>query len=243
MGLFDKKECDICGGKIGMLGNRKLEDGNCCKDCAKKLSPWFSDRRKSTVADINEQLAYREANKAEVSAFNTTRTLGKGTKVLLDEDAGKFMVTAARRLEDENPDVLDFSQVTGCIIDIQERRNELKRKDHEGKDVSYNPPRYTYSFDFYVTINVNSQWFDEIKFKLNSSTITEENGRQSVSFREHEALGAEVKEALTKLRQDVRDGVVSAKAPKVAQTCPQCGATTMPDANGRCEFCGGAVAG
>ena len=35
MGLFDKKYCDICGEKIGLLGNRKLEDGNLCKDCAK----------------------------------------------------------------------------------------------------------------------------------------------------------------------------------------------------------------
>ena len=39
MGLFDKKYCDICGEKIGLLGNRKLEDGNLCKDCARKLSP------------------------------------------------------------------------------------------------------------------------------------------------------------------------------------------------------------
>ena len=36
MGLFDKKICDICGEKIGLLGNRKLDDGNLCKDCAKK---------------------------------------------------------------------------------------------------------------------------------------------------------------------------------------------------------------
>ena len=34
MGLFDKKVCDICGEKIGLLGNRKLDDGNLCKDCA-----------------------------------------------------------------------------------------------------------------------------------------------------------------------------------------------------------------
>ncbi len=27
MGLFDKKFCDICGDKIGLLGNRKLEGG------------------------------------------------------------------------------------------------------------------------------------------------------------------------------------------------------------------------
>ena len=37
--LFEKKTCDICGGEIGLLGNRKLADGNMCKDCAKKLSP------------------------------------------------------------------------------------------------------------------------------------------------------------------------------------------------------------
>ena len=41
MGLFEKKYCDVCGEKIGLLGNRKLEDGNLCKDCAKKLSPFF----------------------------------------------------------------------------------------------------------------------------------------------------------------------------------------------------------
>ena len=74
--LFEKKECDICGGEIGLLGNRKLEDGNICKACAAQLSPWFSDRKSSTIAEIKEQLAYREANKEKVAAFRTTRTLG-----------------------------------------------------------------------------------------------------------------------------------------------------------------------
>ena len=62
MGLFDafkKKECSICGGEIGLLGNRKLEDGNMCKNCAAKLSPWFSERRSSTVEEIKAQLDYR----------------------------------------------------------------------------------------------------------------------------------------------------------------------------------------
>ena len=63
MGLFDKKYCSICDAKIGLLGNRKLDDGNLCKDCASKLSPWFSDRRHSTVEQVREQLDYREANK------------------------------------------------------------------------------------------------------------------------------------------------------------------------------------
>ena len=68
MGLFDKKYCDICKNKIGLLGNRKLENGNLCKDCAAKLSPWFSDRRNSTVEEIRQQLDYREENKAAVEA-------------------------------------------------------------------------------------------------------------------------------------------------------------------------------
>ena len=91
MGLFDKKFCDICGNKIGLLGNRKLDDGNLCKDCAAKLSPWFSERRHSTVAQISEQLAYREANKAKVSAFNATRTIGRNHKLLIDDNKKQFL--------------------------------------------------------------------------------------------------------------------------------------------------------
>lgn len=89
--MFEKKTCSICGGEIGLLGNRKLEDGNLCKECARKLSPFFSDRRRSTVEQIREQLDWREANRERVSAFNVTRTLGCDTKVLLDEDASRFL--------------------------------------------------------------------------------------------------------------------------------------------------------
>ena len=169
--LFDKKECSICGGEIGLLGNRKLEDGNMCKSCAAKLSPWFSDRRQSTVAEINDQLAYRENNQGKVAAFRITRTLGENMKVLLDEDAGLFMVTAARNLADANPDVLAFSDVTGCKLDIYEHKTEIEYKDAEGKRQSFNPKRYAYSYDFYIVINVNNPYFNEIRFKLNSSSV------------------------------------------------------------------------
>ena len=107
MGLFGKlfdKQCSICGNEIGLLGNRKLEDGNMCKECAAKLSPWFSDRRNSTVAEIEEQLAYREENKKAVEKFNVTLSLGTDMKVLIDEDAEKFMVTRARNIKNERGD-------------------------------------------------------------------------------------------------------------------------------------------
>lgn len=71
--MFEKKTCSICGGEIGLLGNRKLEDGNLCKECAGKLSPFFSDRRASTVEQIAEQLEYREANRQKVAELNVTR--------------------------------------------------------------------------------------------------------------------------------------------------------------------------
>ena len=174
MGLFDafkKKECSICGGEIGLLGNRKLEDGNMCKTCAAQLSPWFSDRRNSTVAEINEQLAYREENRSRVAAFHTTRTLGENPKVLLDEDAGKFMVTSARNLAEANPDVLDFADVTGCDLDIDEDRTEIEYKDKDGNRQSFNPKRYAYSYDFYIVIHVNNPYFNEIRFRLNHSRV------------------------------------------------------------------------
>lgn len=173
--LFEKKECAICGGEIGLLGNRKLEDGNCCKNCASKLSPWFSDRRKSTVEDIKAQLVYREENQQKVASFHTTRTIGRNTKVLLDEDARRFMVTAARNLAEANPDVLDFSQVTGCDLDVQEQeieeKREVKDKDGHTQRVSYNPPRYRYSYDFQMNIRVNHPYFNDMSFKLNNMSV------------------------------------------------------------------------
>ncbi len=252
--LFEKKQCSICGGEIGLLGNRKLEDGNMCKDCSAKLSPWFSDRRSSTIAQIQEQLAYREANKEKVASFNTTRTLGRNTKVLLDEDAQKFMVTSASNLASANPDVLDFSQVTGVDIDINESRSEDKKKDAEGKLVSYVPPRYFYSYNFRLIIHVNHPYFDEMSFQLNPSAI-KVNPEQALpltrkpnqlinnDYIEYDELAKEIKTTLTTARQRIRDEVAAAAAPKIAVTCPWCGATTMETANGTCEYCGGSLKG
>ena len=249
MGLFDKKYCSVCGEKIGMLGNRKLEDGNLCKTCARKLSPWFSDRRNSTVEESKNQRSYREENREKGAA------LGTGTKVLLDEDAGLFMVTSARDLAEANPDVLAFSDVTGCNLDIDESRTELKREDKDGKEVSYIPPRYEYSYDFYITIFVNNPYFDEIRFRVNASSVEITppaarpgapagcNPETNVEYRNFKKLGEEIRQALTQVRRDVRKKIQQEAAPKAAVTCPYCGATTTPDASGCCEYCGGAVNG
>jgi len=251
MGLFDKKYCDVCGEKIGLLGNRKLEDGNLCKNCAKKLSPWFSDRRSSTVDEIKEQLAYREENKKAVAAFNATRVLGTDAMVILDEDAKKFLVARSRKWQDENPDVLDFSMVTGCDMKVSENRSEQTRQTPDGKTVSYNPPRYVYYFNFHMIIHVKHPYFDEIAFDLNNSSISCEmsggfmsrSPHETPEYRQYEELGNEIKKVLTQVRSDVRASAEAAAAPKTAVTCPWCGATTMPNASGCCEYCGGALGG
>ena len=223
MGLFDKKYCSICGEKIGFLGNRKLEDGNLCKNCSAKLSPWFSDRRSSTVEEIREQLAYREENRNAVAALHVTRSYGEDTKVLIDEDAGKFIVTRARNYTDANPDVIDFSQVTGVDLDIDEERSEEYTTDKENKRVSYNPPRYTFSYDFYVVIRVNHRYFDEMRFKLNSSSVEttpsggvplvrKPNPSLNHDYKEYTAMGQEIKNTLTEARQRVRDDRAGSRA-------------------------------
>ena len=249
--LFEKENCVICGKEIGIFGKKKLEDGVMCKDCQNKLSPWFSDRRSSTVAQIKEQLKYREENKNAIAAFRTTRTFGENTKILLDEDARKFMVTSERNLLEANPDVLDFSDVTGCRIDVDEDRDEQKRTNEAGEEISYVPPRYTYSYNFDVIINVNNPYFDEISFRLNQSHVEIQvignsrtiNPENNMDYRRYKEMGEEIKKALLEVRQQVREEAVAAAAPKTAMICPWCGATTVPDANGCCEYCGGAMNG
>lgn len=250
--VFEKKECSICGGEIGLLGNRKLEDGNMCKSCAAKLSPFFSDRRSSTVAEIKEQLDYREANKDAVKAFHTTRTLGENTKLMIDEDAKKFMVTRARNLEEANPDVISFSDVTGVEFKIDEDKSEEKKEDKDGNKVSYNPPKYIFEYDFHITIRVNNPYFDTISFQLNPSSVQinednplpinqKPNERQNREFIQYEKMGNEIKNILTVARQDARHDREAAAAPKTPVVCPLCGATTIPTDAGTCEYCGGPV--
>lgn len=237
--FFSKEACDVCGKEIRM-GKRKLEDGMICKDCASLLSPFFSERRSSTLAEIKEQLAYREANKDAVAAFNVTRTLGTNTKVLLDEDARKFIVTSSSRWQETNPDVMDYSQVTGCDVQIDENKTEIKREDEEGKKVSYDPPRYDTDYEIWITIHVNSPWFDDIKFKTHSGDIDKQGSPEYTSAM---SIARDIREALTEVRETLRDETAAASAPKTAVTCPHCYASTIPDASGRCEYCGGAIAG
>jgi ribosomal protein L37E len=237
-GFFAKKDCDFCDDKIGLLGNRKLKDGNMCKNCARQLSPFFSERRQSTVSEIQEQLKYRKENKMMVGKLNITRTLGGGvTAIHLDEKSGKFIVTSARNWQETNPDVIDLKQVQGCELKISESKHELFTKDSEGKRVSYSPPRYEYEFDFYLIIQVNSPWFDEIRFKVNGSAI-ERYG--SAQYMETEQQANEIKAILTQteLAQNGTPIIPKTEKPSLSSICSVCSAPVTPTSKGTCEYCG-----
>ena len=253
--LFEKKECSICGGEIGLLGNRKLEDGNCCKTCTKKLSPWFDDRRHSTIEQIKAQLAYRAENEKQLESFKVSRVIGEDYKIYIEEGNGiptRFFVTDAKDYMTANPDIVSFKNVLGCTTDIRSREEELKQRDSNGNMVSYNPPRYKVHHDFYILMQIgNTPWFDDMKFKLNGAVITLEvigtrspfgglfgnsttttggfgNIRAKERYHEFEMMCQQVEQA-------VADSKIAPQAAPVASAAP---APVVPAGPKFCSSCG-----
>ena len=173
--LFEKKVCDLCGGEIGMLGNKKLEDGNCCKECAGKLSSWFDERRHSTVEQIRRQLTAREENRQKLQSWNHDMVFGEYQKLYL-KFAGRipdsFVISSASNYKEANADILQFAHVSSCDADIRESHKELKQKNAQGEEISYNPPRYEYSYEFYVKLMImGCEYIDDMRFRLNRNTL------------------------------------------------------------------------
>ena len=195
MGLFDKKNCDICGEKIGMLGNRKLEDGNLCKDCAKKLSPFCDDRRHSTVEQIRAHLQYREENKNALRAFAPTLTLGEDKKVYIDQMKGNFVVSRLKpgSWDEENPDVMPIASITSCGLDIDEDRDEIYMKNGQGQNVSYNPPRYNFYYNFKLKFLVSNPYFDDFEVRLNNFRV---EGMGSMEYNRYQKMAMDIMAAL-----------------------------------------------
>lgn len=188
MGLFDafkKKDCEICGKEVGLFGYKKLEDGEICKDCVKLLSPWFDDRRHSTVAQIKQQLTYREENRAALNTFRPTVAFGERYTLraeLVNGVPTRFVVERTDSYKEENADIISFRDVTSFNIDVQESKQELMARNSKGEEVSYNPPRYEYSYDFYAEIHVNHPYFDEIFFQLNRDSVELETVERRPGF-------------------------------------------------------------
>ena len=173
-----------------------------------------------------------------MAAFHPTRTINCREYLILDEDKRQMIVTDTKNWRDANPDVIDFADVTGCDLDVDESRRELFHKNAEGKNVSYEPKRYEYSYSFNMTIAVNNPYFSEIPLRVNDSEI---KFRAGTEYHQAEKLAVEIQELLLGIRADHRKAVEEAAAPKKKVVCPYCGATTTPDEKGCCEYCGAPV--
>lgn len=259
--LFEKKNCSICGDDIGLLGNRKLADGNCCKKCAAKLSPWFEDRRESTVEQIQQQIAYRARNAEELKSFDVSTVIGEYEKMYIEKVDGvptRFFVTSASSYLEENPDIIAFADVMSCTIDIDENEEEIMREDKDGEMVSYNPPRFEHHYNFYIGMVIrNTPWFDSIRFNVNDNDVTLETtagavtmgrvpigaaamrnpaaNREAKRYSEYEQMCEEIRQTVEDAKSGAQKPAAEAE-PELPAFCPACGAPT--EGNRFCPFCG-----
>ncbi len=110
--------------------------------------------------------------------FAISRSIGDYTKLLIDDTARKFTVASGNSPLSGNPDILDFSQAVSCDLCIDPFRTE-KKQTIDGKQVSYQPPRYEYSYTMYATIRVaGNPYFDEMKINIGNGPIS--TGGQSM---------------------------------------------------------------
>lgn len=185
MGLFSKNNCAICNEKVGLLGGLKLKDGHLCKECKKKLSPFFDDGKESTVEDIKNQLAAREENYKKLGNLEINKIYGEFGVILIDEKNKKFValsdtsdglfkspkvVKSIEDIKDKNPDIIDFKDIEDVEIKVIETsREEFQTVD--GKQVSYDPKHYTYMIGFDIIIKVHHPYIKTIRFSLKNGTV------------------------------------------------------------------------
>ena len=196
MGIFDKKQCSICGKDIGIVVKYKLEDGNLCKDCAAKVSPWYDMDRKRTVEDLRSHLAYREKNRETVKALRPTRVFGEDVKIYLDENARKFVATRVENWQDRNPDVISLDQIRRCELLIGEESDEIMDRDEDGRPRSFDPPRYEYEYQFNVDMDIDGGFFNKLQVEL-SRFGNRPREKDSEAYRALEQTGKEICALLT----------------------------------------------
>ncbi|NLA95397.1 MAG: DUF4428 domain-containing protein [Clostridiaceae bacterium] len=243
MGIFDRKNCDICGGKVGLLGGKKVKDGRLCSDCAKKQSPYLSSRKNFTVDEMKQHLEDRAANQEVVKAFEPTRTAGSSLKLYIDDARGLWFLTKAKRYQEVNPDVFTAEQILGARVDIEKgTRVETLEKAVPAKDGKPAVPAKTKEViyhNFYVLIDVSHPWVNQMRLQVNNSSL--EGGVSHPDYKEAERDAREIVDALTVMRDVAMDEKQAKAKPKQRVKCPHCGASTMPDENGACEYCMGMI--
>ena len=117
----------------------------------------------------------REENRSLVSSFRPGRVIRSDRYNLYIDERQQLFAASVNLDREDNPDIISLSQITGCNLDVDEMRTEEYRTDRDGERESYNPPRYSYSYDYYFYIYLNHPYIHEMKLKLNSMDISEDD--------------------------------------------------------------------
>ena len=169
---FLKKQCSLCNANIFVLAGNSLADGCYCNQCKKKLSPFFVHKNTLTVSAIRNQIEARKNNVQLYRSFVPTKSIGKHSRLLIDESNHQFVVLSALHKDDDQvPDVINISQLIDCSVEIAEEKTEVKYKDFQDNVKSFSPPYYAYSYDFFIRISVNIPYIQNIRIKINATTI------------------------------------------------------------------------
>ena len=161
MGLFSGKECSFCGKQSGVLSNRKLVDGNICRECRLRLSPFYYLTKGDKAADIAAQLEYRERNLAELDGFRPTVAVGGEGKVYIDMQMGKFALAREEELREENPDLFSLSGLRSCEFYVRE--NYVKGDENE---------RSRYVYQFFLRVQTDHPFIRSFSYDYSGITVS-----------------------------------------------------------------------
>ncbi len=133
MGLFEKKECELCGNKAGLLTRSKIQGGGyICGDCAARLSPNLKKISQLSLDEVKEQIELKEENDRRFNEeFNMTRVLmidDRHRIMGVDEGSCEFAI-----LTDKNPDIFRFDQILNFNVDLSTKPlSEEEKKKTQG---------------------------------------------------------------------------------------------------------------
>ena len=179
--VFSKETCIACGKEAGSLKRKRLgDDSIVCKDCAKKLSPFFDDFKGSTSSSILSQLESRERNRTLLQGFHVDEAFGEGDTILVDRRQGLFCVAGDLRgkrvesgaqLVDDNPDLIALSTITDVSIEGAGYSGREMKHTVNGQQESYHPRRYEYPCNVRLHLKLDHPYVKAMTADVTSGTI------------------------------------------------------------------------
>ena len=229
LNLASSKKCDLCQENIMLNNYSQVQDGTVCVNCTNLFSPWFSDYSKSTVGKIADHLNYREENLSQrFSLDSKISPIRKGElTIIIDNTSKAFKIENPSTDQGKVPDIIKFSQVISCSLEIikgsvytrkntsedideanrilhlqsyedEDERNYYRRVVDSGKHYVYKngkrvdndeymqgPGRHKTCFDFFITLKVKNDYFNEIRFKVNAGDIYYNEELEYRDYKDH----------------------------------------------------------